>query len=386
MSDEVTDLIDEEVDSTGRASGVELEQDEGQDIDSPFDPTDVDIKTKNPSVDSLMKRLDYDEIDMNPDFQRKGGIWSNSLKSRLIESLMLNIPLPVFYVAADPDGRWIVVDGLQRLTTLNQFIRLKTFALEKLEFLTKFNNMKFDQLPRAMQRRIVESEPVFHIIQPGSPKAVTRTIFKRINTSGMPLSLQEIRHALYQGAATRFLKELAEGEAFMTATGGSIKDDRMADRECVLRYLAFRIKGVDEFRGSDVDGFLSDTMELLNDADPQALDEYRQGFERALWLAHAIFGDHAFRKQRRGRDGQRKPPVNKALFESWTLTLANLDEAQAAALVERRQLLNEAFVDLLESDTDFASAISANTGSVRSVRERFSKIADLIHTVLGEDV
>jgi len=382
MSDEVTDLIEEEVDSTGRASGIEREQDEDQDINSPFDPTDVDIKTKNPSVDSLMKRLDYDEIVMNPDFQRKGGIWSNSLKSRLIESLMLNIPLPVFYVAADPDGRWIVVDGLQRLTTLNQFIRLKSFALEKLEFLNKFNELRYDELPRAMQRRIVESEPVFHIIQPGSPKAVTRTIFKRINTSGMPLSLQEIRHALYQGPATRFLKELAEGEAFITATGGSIKDDRMADRECVLRYLAFRIKGVDEFRGSDLDGFLSATMELLNAMDPQTLNEYRQGFERALGLAHAIFGDQAFRKQR--RDSQRKSPVNKALFESWLLTLVRLDAAQAAALVDRRQRLNDALIHLLEKDTEFESAISANTGSVRSVRERFRKIANLIPAVLGE--
>lgn len=261
MSENETDIIEEDLDSAGHASGVEREQDEGVEIISPFDPTDIDIKTKNPSIDTLMKRLDHDEIDMSPDFQRKAGIWSKLRKSRLIESLLLNIPLPVFYVASDADGNWIVVDGLQRLTTLNQFIREEAFALDNLEFLRQFNGQRFGDLPRAMQRRIVESEPVFHIIQPGSPKAVTRTIFKRINTSGMPLSPQEIRNALYQGAATRFLKELAGSEAFLRATGGSIKDDRMADRECVLRYPAFSIRGADEYRVSDLDRFLSDTME-----------------------------------------------------------------------------------------------------------------------------
>lgn len=382
MSDEASDLIEEDVDSIGHASGVEREEDEGLGIHSPFDPTDVDIKTKNPSVDSLMKRLEYDEIDMNPDFQRKAGIWSPSRKSRLIESLLLNIPLPVFYVAADPDGRWIVVDGLQRLTTLDQFIRLRAFALTDLEFLHQFNGQTFDMLPRAMQRRIVESEPVFHIIQPGSPKAVTRTIFKRINTSGMPLSLQEIRHALYQGAATRFLAELARGEAFLTATGGSIRDDRMADRECALRFLAFHVRGVEAYQDSDLDGFLSDTMELLNGAPLEALNGYRQDFEHALQRAHKVFRDQAFRKQRRG--STRKSPINKALFETWTVALAGLTDGQANELIVRRAALKKAFIDLLAHDEAFVAAISMTTSNVRSVHLRFERVRTLIDTMLGE--
>jgi hypothetical protein len=376
MSEIETDIIEEDLDSTGYASGVEREQGEGVEIFSPFDPTDIDIKTKNPSVDSLMKRLDHDEIDMNPDFQRKGGIWSRVRKSRLIESLLLNIPLPVFYVASDAEGNWIVVDGLQRLTALNQFIREKAFALEQLEFLHQFNGQRFGDLPRAMQRRIVESEPVFHIIQAGSPKAVTRTIFKRINTSGMPLSAQEIRNALYQGPATRFLKELAGSEAFLRATGGSIKDDRMADRECALRYLAFSIRGVDEYRVSDLDGFLSDTMERLNETDPNTIAGYNAAFERAMDRAFRIFGDLAFRKQRRGL--ARKSPVNKALFETWSVALGNQDESQAEDLIRRRVPLNEAFIDLLESDQEFGAAISATTGNVSSVKIRFARIHELI--------
>jgi hypothetical protein len=381
MSENETEIVEEDLDSAGHASGVEREEDEGEGVEilSPFDPTDIDIKTKNPSVDSLMKRLDHSEIDMNPDFQRKGGIWSKLRKSRLIESFLLNIPLPVFYVASDADGNWIVVDGLQRLTALNQFIREEAFALEQMEFLHQFNGYRFNDLPRAMKRRIIESEPVFHIIQPGSPKAVTRTIFKRINTSGMPLSAQEIRNALYQGSATRFLKELAASNAFLRATSGSIKDDRMADRECVLRYLAFSIRGVGEYRASDLDGFLSDTMEHLNNTDPSVFAAYRVGFELAMDRAFRIFGDRAFRKPR--RDSDRKSPVNKALFETWSVALGNLDEGQAEQLIRRRGPLNDAFIDLLESDQEFGAAISATTGNVASVQIRFARVQSLIVSV-----
>lgn len=384
MTEDVSDVLEEELDSTGLGSGVEREQDEGLDIHSPFDPTDIDIKTKNPSVDTLMKRLDHDEIDLNPDFQRKGGIWSNVLKSRLIESLLLNIPLPVFYVASDADGDWIVVDGLQRLTALNQFIREQRFALDGMEFLHQFNGKKFKELPRPMQRRILESEPVFHIIQPGCPKSVTRTIFKRINTSGMPLSAQEIRHALYEGPATRLLHELATTDAFIQATGGSIKDDRMADRECVLRYLAFAVRGLDEYRESDLDAFLSDTLEFLNAQNKETLEAYRHSFERAMRLASQIFGDQAFRKQR--RNSLRRFPINKGLFETWGVALSRLDAPQAQALVERREPLNEGFIDLLETDAEFVSAISATTGSMRSVHVRFERISGLIASLLKKEV
>lgn len=380
MSQGDTDVFDEELDSTGHASGIEREREEPVEIESPFDPTFVEIITRNPSVDSLMKRLDHDEIDLQPDFQRKGGIWSPGRKSRLIESLLLNIPLPVFYVASNAEGNWIVVDGLQRLTSLNQFIREQSFALQELEFLHQFNGVKFGDLPRSMQRRILESEPVFHIIQPGSPKPVTRTIFKRINTSGMPLSAQEIRNALYQGAATKLLKILVETKAFQRATASSIKDDRMADQECALRYLAFSIRGVDDYRVSDLDGFLSDTMERLNEADSAALDAYRSRFIQAMDRAYTVFGDLAFRKQK--RDPVRRSPINKALFETWSVALGELDAEQTLVLAERKAVLQDNFVSLLESDTEFDAAISATTGAVVSVRIRFERIRGLIAKVL----
>lgn len=374
----------EELSSDGHASGIEYEPEnqENLEITEPFNPTDIDIKTKNPPIGSLMTRLDHNEINLTPDFQRKGGIWKVEQKSRLIESLLLNIPLPVFYVAADKDDQWLVVDGLQRMTTLNQFIREQGFSLTNLEFLKKFEGKKYADLPRPMQRRILEAEPVFHIIQPGTPKDVTRTIFKRINTGGLPLSHQEIRHALYQGESTRFLQELADSEAFKKATDNSIQDDRMADREFVLRYLAFNINGVDAYRINDLDKFLSETMELLNQTlqDKARADDYRADFKRAMEIAYKVFGNQAFRKPSDGR----RAPVNKALFEIWAVELGRCSDAEVELLVRHQERFKKHFAELFGSDWDFRNAISQTTAMVRSVHLRFSRVRELIQQTLQE--
>ena len=325
--------IEEELTSDGlHKSGIEREKDDdNSEISNPFDPNDIAIVTKNPSIDSVIKRIEHKEIELNPDFQRKGGIWQVKGKSRLIESLLLNIPLPVFYVAADKDDNWIVVDGLQRLTTLKEYIQDKTLILKNLEFLTQFEGLKFEELPRNMQRRILETEPVFHIIQPATPKTVTRTIFKRINTSGLPLSAQEIRHALYNGKSTALLKELSECEEFKLATNNSISDDRMADRECVLRYLAFSHHSPEDYKNKDLDGFLSTTMEIFNSMPDDAINSYRQRFKRAMRNCHTVFGIKAFRKQQAHND-RLFPisyflfPISKALFEVWSVILGNCSD------------------------------------------------------------
>jgi hypothetical protein len=193
-----TDAPDEE---NHDQSGVEEEKEEqGLVIERPFDPEKIKVKTKAALVDSIVKRISHGEIDLAPDFQRHARIWNAPRKARLIESLLLRIPLPVFYVAADASENWSVVDGLQRMTTINDFVN-GIFPLSELEYLTQFNGFKFDDLPRPMGRRISETELVVHVIEPGTPEEVMFNIFSRINTGGMRLNDQEIRHALHKGPA-----------------------------------------------------------------------------------------------------------------------------------------------------------------------------------------
>ena len=209
------------------STGVEYE---GEDmmihITEPFDPSQIRIEPKQQSLDTIIKRLELGEINLNPDFQRMAGIWNITKQSLLIELLMVRIPLPAFYMDASDDKNWLVIDGLQRLTTLNNFINekddKKRLKLSSLEFLGRQLNLDaprhqrldtWDKLPRDLQRRILETQITLFLVQPGTPPKVKFNIFKRINTGGVPLSGQEIRNALNQGKSTELLNELAESDS-----------------------------------------------------------------------------------------------------------------------------------------------------------------------------
>lgn len=361
--------------------GVEIEQedDESAEIKKPFDPEKIKVRTLNVVVDQLVQRVKHDEIDLAPDFQRMAGIWDSRRKSRLIESLLLRIPIPVFYVAADKQDIWSVVDGLQRTSTINDYVT-GGFPLCNLEYLAKFNGYKYANLPRQMQRRISETQLVVNVIEPGTPEEVMFNIFHRINTGGQPLYGQEIRHALHPGPVRSYLKELAETQEFLTATTGSIKKHRMADRECVLRFLAFFIDPWERYSSNDLDGYLGMAMKKINTMSNSSRSESSEAFKQAMRAASDIFGDYAFRK--RYRDDDRKKPISKALFETWSIGLARRSESQLKVLTNRKRLLASSSMALLNQDHEFEVAISYATGVPTRVRKRFQAVDQLIEECL----
>ena len=362
--------------------GVEEEklEDEASGIVQPFDPSKISISTKTPIVDLVIKRLKYDEIDLNPDFQRNAGIWDRTRQSRLIESLLLRIPLPVFYMAADKDNKWQVVDGLQRLYSIKSFVLDKTLKLHRMEYLSRFEKFTYDDLPRTMQRRIDETQLAFHVIDAGTPTAVMFNVFKRVNTGGKPLTPQEIRHALNPGPARDLVNELAESTEFRLATDGSISPKRMADRECVLRFMAFYCQGMTSY-GGHLDAFLTDGMRHINrDMDEAEKEELRHAFFRSMRLAREVFGNNAFRKPR--SSGQRSV-INKPLFEALSVALAQVQESEQAVLNDRKDVLNEMFTGLM-ADEDFYTSISIGTQTTERVQTRFRRIKQVIDEVLDD--
>jgi hypothetical protein len=332
------------------------------------------------TIDLLLSRIQHNELDLQPGFQRKGGIWNEGAQSRLIESLLIRIPLPAFYVDATDDDKWLVVDGLQRLTTLKRFIVDKTLRLCDLEFLTALEGKAYPDLARPFQRRITETQVTVYLIAKGTPREVKFNIFKRINTGGLPLSAQEIRHALNQGKATDMLARLASSPEFKTAIDNSIRDDRMADRECVLRFFAFTIKSYTKYRAKEYDSFLNDCMAAMNQMSDQELLVLGHRFLRAMRAAYDIFGTDAFRKRYKAEAS--RYPINKALFESWSVNLGQLTEEQLSLLIARRDLLKERFIDLM-SNREFDNAISQGTGDTKKVQCRFSFIEWIVKEVLG---
>ena len=363
-------------------TGIEPEttESDGQ-ITKPFDPTLIRVETKPLSMDLLISRIREKEINLMPDFQRQAGIWSDAAQSRLIESLLIRIPLPAFYMDASDENEWLVVDGLQRLTAINRFVLKKELKLSGLEFLHHLNGLGFDQLPRNFKRRITETQVTVYLIEKDTPPEVKFNIFKRINTGGLPLSSQEIRHALNQGEATKLLKKLAGSREFKKATDNGIRDHRMAAQECVLRFMAFTLKPYTSYISPDFDAFLNSAMEIMNKKPVHELQKLEGSFLRALEASRDIFGSFAFRKQY--KKNALRNPINKALFETWTVNLGAVNDDQLTELKKKKDKLIDGFIDLMNGSSSFDSAISQGTGNIAKVRLRFSEISKLIQEVLS---
>lgn len=373
------DSCDEDLDQ--RSEWAESE-DTGSDaaITKPFDPTLIRVEPRVLTIDLLVSRMKENEIDLMPAFQRHSDIWKESAQSRLIESILIRIPLPAFYMDATNEDCWLVVDGLQRLSTLKRFVIEKNLRLTDLEFLTDFNNKGYDDLPRIFQRRIAETQVTVFLIEKGTPPEVKFNIFRRINTGGLPLSAQEIRHALNQGPATELLERLAASTAFKTATWHGVNPRRMDDRECVLRFLAFAITPYTAYQAKELDTFLNEMMGRINKMNSDRLQDLERRFIRAMNAAHKILGVNAFRKKYSAREG--RLPINKALFEAWSVNLDKMSDEQLLMLEAKKGEVIDDFMKLM-NDRNFEPSVSSGTGDIKKVKTRFSAIENLLGEVLA---
>ena len=392
-----------------------LDVEEEEETFQPYNTEKISIDTKKMSMDACLRRMEQGRIVLNPDFQRNI-VWNIEKKSKLIESLMLKIPIPMFYVSSDEKEIYSVVDGLQRLSTIRDFVLGRNylnaqngatkgngFKLEKLEFWgDRFNDLIFNDLPIDIQSRILETEFTFTIINPGTPEEVKRNIFKRINTGGEPLTSQEIRNALYTGQSTILLKKLALKNDFLQATDYSVKTGRMMEQELILRSIAFLVRNyVSYSKNSDMDKFLSDTMRIINimpDFDSKDASKFfreeklkKEGvkrediqinditniedrFKNGMTRAKAVFGKHAFRKS---YGKKRRTPINKALFEVWSVLLSTLNDTEYnTLLINKRNFMSE--YSYLLDDNNFNYIISRDSLKFNSVQERYKQLTTLL--------
>ena len=205
-------------------------------------------------------------------------------------------------------------------------------------------------------------------------------IFHRINTGGMMLNGQEIRHALNPGLIRKYLEDLAETEEFLDATAHSIPRGRMSDRECVLRFLAFHIAPWEKYAANDLNGYLGSAMKKINKMNPQQLAVITADFKKAMRAAFDIFGDDAFRKRTSPDDPRKR--VNRGLFEAWSVGLACCLPEQIRLLVDQREIVRQRFISLMKDDREFDTAISYSTGDRLRVLKRFQAIETLIKETL----
>jgi hypothetical protein len=366
-------------------TGVEAEQDDQSEdtISKPYDPTEIRVDPKMYSLRNILDMIDEKDLDLAPDFQRLK-VWKAKQKSRLIESILLRIPLPAFYFSSDESGGLQVVDGVQRLTTIHDFVRggqdgNSFFKLTDLEYLQdELWGKDFHDIEKtSWAKRLYSTQIVANVIDPQTPSAVKFDIFRRINTGGTPLTAQEIRHCMSGAKSRSLLKRLSTSPEFDKATGGHLSGHlRMADREMVLRVLAFRIdKGFESSKDiASLDQLLNwATEEIDNRLTVSRIEKLETEFLEAMRIARKLFGEHAFRKW--PPDYEWRNPINKALFEVWGVLLADLAWEDISSA---KEALIKEFRELFKKDDFFVQSISSGTGDPKKISYRFGVIRKLV--------
>lgn len=382
--------LSREVDDDG------MDPDEGRDseIEVPFDPTKIDIIAKPMTISSLEDRLDNDELDLTPDFQRQVNLWDAKRKSRLIESILLKIPLPSFYFSEDLNGSYSVVDGLQRLCAIFHFKNanllnsvtgstLQPLKLKGLQYLKDLENRSYIELDRKFQRRISELEITTNIIRANTPSAVKFNVFARLNQGGMPLNAQEIRNAIFPGEWRNKLRQFAESEHFIDATEGKIQTNRQQDMELVLRFIALWQLGAPFRRPSNqtLDEFLNITVEQIISRWSEAQwAQAQKAFQYAIEATCKIRGKHAFRKSH--SEMQRKP-INRGLFEAELIIFGFLDKTNLQCAINRKKTIEKRFVDAFSTDKDLIQSLTYGTGSAESSNMRIVTLSRIVSEIIN---
>ena len=372
MSDE---LLDDPA-QAGDGAPVDDEELEGLDPgsgslgDYPID--DILIRRENRTIHDVIRRIDQGTYVMDPDFQRDF-VWSEDKQSKLIESVIMRIPLPVFYMAEDENGRMVVVDGLQRLSTFNRFVK-DEFKL-RLPDRQGLDGRRFSNLDPKLQNRIEDCNLIYYIIDSRVRERARLDIFERVN-AGVPLTRQQMRNSLYNGKATRFLKEEAETNLFLKATGESLNRKKMRDREFVNRFCAFQILDIDEYRG-DMDDFLAGCLHRMNKTGSSELSRLSAAFHRSLANNFMLFEKHAFRRHM--PDQAWRSVLNASLWDVMSTGLSRYPEEHVCA---HAKPLREAVYDLFKDD-DFNIAITRGPNDAGKVKTRFRMARETFEEVLG---
>lgn len=319
------------------------------------------IRHENRTVHEILRRIEKGSFVMNPDFQR-AFIWKDDKQSKLIESVLMRVPLPVFYLGEDDEGRMIVVDGLQRLSTFRRFVN-NEFKLS-LPDQEALNKKYFRDLSPKLQNRIEDCNLILYVIDAKVPEQARLDIFDRVN-SGIALTRQQMRNSLYDGQATRFLKVEATTELFLKATGKSLRTQTMRDREFVNRFCAFQLMPIDAYRG-DMDDFLAQGLKKMNKLAPDDLQRLSVQFRTSLTNNFKVFGQHAFRKHSECQGN--RSVLNASLWDVMATVLSPYSEQVVEAHVAEIRL---AFSSLMKND-EFITSITYGTNDMRKVQYRFA--------------
>ena len=359
--------------------------------ETPYDPEKIRVDTKSFSLRQIYDMIKAGDIDLAPDFQRHL-VWDNLRKSRLIESILLRIPLPMFYFAQGDDGKISVVDGLQRLSSIREFMD-NEFWLKDLEYLDgkcggKYYNLESeDSIDAKYFRWFNMTQITVNVIDPSSPINLKYAIFLRINTGGKPLNSQEIRNCLSSNHLRKILKEMANLASFQEATGWSIKDVRMEAQELALRFILFHRKYKADSKLNNYTGNIESDLNILTDElskDKKLnLTDYITLFDNAMLNAYHLFDRYSFRKCSVADidPNAYRRLINKALFVSWSVLLSQYPHDKIVQMNEE-EVLALPLATKVSEDSQLFLYLSYSTNSKVNIQAAFQAAEEIIENNL----
>ncbi|RLP93202.1 DUF262 domain-containing protein [Micromonospora sp. CV4] len=318
--------------------------------------------------------VDAKAIDPSPEYQRRER-WDQVKQSALIESFLLNVPVPPVYLAEEDFGVYSVIDGKQRITAIHDFMRGR-LALKHLQELPELNGDRIAELPESMANAL-RMRPYIRavtLLKQSSPD-LKYEVFIRLNTGGEALTAQEVRNVAFRGPLNELILKLG-AEPFLRdqfrITDSSERYRQMQDAEYVLRFLALA-----EF-GTAYKGGLAETMNRFMVrhvfATLEELNEFEHRFRKALYDCRDIWREYAFR---RADDGLWRGRALLGMYDAQMLAVASLGEGELSRAKDRRSAVVESTARLFD-DPSFTSSVTVSTNTTGRLFHRVNAIIQLL--------
>jgi hypothetical protein len=351
---------------------LEDDQDEAEPIALAPEERRIFADSSDPTITGLYDRYKDGDLVLQPDFQRYF-VWDMAKSSRLVESVILDIPIPIIYLAQEPDGREAVIDGQQRLTAFFEFLD-GNIPLTGLRVCPDLNNKRFSDLDRVTQNKLRRAAIRTITIRKESSPDLRFEIFERLNTGSAALNDQELRNCVYRGTYNALLRELAADRDYMTILGLTQPDKRMRDVELVLRFAAFYHATYLNYHPA-MKRFLNQDMERFRAISPVDADKLQATFKNACQLNLSMLGKNCFKRfysgDRFNHDGYWEPKkFNASLYDVLMWGFTRYDKPQ---VIPHLDALRESLIDLMTTDQQFIEAIELSTSSAKMVTIRFDK-------------
>jgi len=345
------------------------------------DDRPVTSQSSDWTISALRDKLDRGQLDLQPKFQREY-VWNlrPELPSHLIESLLLEIPIPPIYFGKVNQGRLEMIDGQQRLSTLVNFVSNK-FPLRKLQRMASLNHKFFKDLTKQQQEKILDTPIRSIVIDAGANAELRYEVFERLNRGSMTLNEQELRNCVYRGPFNDLLAELEKDSYWRKSKGGNEPEGRFKEREVILRFFAFANR-LPQYSGN-LKRFLNEYMGQYAPRELQDLKGHAAQFRQTMQNIYAVFGDKAARLYEissRTNKGGWDSKFSVTAFDIQASALMNQPPAKVQKAAEQ---IRELFLFTILTDVEMQDAISKRTGSTLQTKVRWTKFRELVEPIIA---